>query len=306
MTSRCGIILAGGANTRLYPATLAAPKSLLPVYDKPMIYYPLSALLQAGVSDILIIVAPGHLHAHRRLLGGGEWCGAKFSYLTQKKPRGIADALIIGADFINGRKSVLALADNIHIGKTFPALLQKAAAQKTGATVFAKQVSMKDAKRFGIAGFNSSGKATSLEEKPQHPKSRFAVTGLYFYDKTASDIAAQLTPSARGELEVTDLNREYLTRGTLQVLPMSSDTQWFDTGTPESLHQAATYIRREQSRQNKILCAPEAVALMTKKISKNALIRQVQSLGKTEYAEYLQTLVGGDDLSGIHLKSPIF
>ena len=283
-----GILLAGGANTRLYPATLAAAKSLLPVYDKPLIYYSLSALMLAGISDILIITAPKHLEAHRRLLGDGKKWGMRFSYLAQPKPRGIADAFIIGKNFIGGTPCALVLADNIFYGNGLAALLQKAAAQTAGATVFACHVP--DPERFGVVEFDGGGVAVSLEEKPAAPKSSFAVTGCYFYDSEVCSIAAGLSPSARGELEITDINWAYLERGVLNVQTLGRGMAWFDTGTPDSLAEAANFVRTLQNRQNLILACPEEIAWRNGWINGGALAQCAEVFGKTDYGKYLQKL----------------
>ncbi|MGI9306562.1 MAG: glucose-1-phosphate thymidylyltransferase RfbA [Gammaproteobacteria bacterium] len=286
--TRKGILLAAGANTRLYPATLAAAKSLLPVYDKPLAYYSLSLLMLARIREILIITAPHFLEAHRRLLGGGEKWGMQISYLPQEKSRGIADAFLIGKDFIGGAPCALSLADNIFYGGGLSAALQKAARQKTGATVFACQV--RDPQRFGVVEFDEKGGALSLEEKPENPKSSFAVTGCYFYDGAAGEIAAGLSPSARGELEITDVNRAYLQRGELRVETFGRGMAWFDSGTPDSLAAASDFVRTVQTRQKIIIASPEEIAWRNGWINKSDLRRLAASLGQTEYARYLQTL----------------
>ncbi|MBE8158105.1 MAG: glucose-1-phosphate thymidylyltransferase, partial [Betaproteobacteria bacterium] len=242
----------------------------------------------AGVSDILIISSPEHMGAHRRLLGGGEKWGMCFSYLAQNEPRGIADAFVIGKDFIGGAPCVLALADNIYYGGGLAGLLQKAAAQSSGATVFA--VHVPDPERFGVVEFDGGGKAISLEEKPKTPKSSFAVTGCYFYDSEVCGIAAGLAPSARGELEITDINRVYLERGALNVQTLGRGMAWFDSGTPDSLADAANFVRAVQSRQNLIFACPEEIAWRNGWISGDALARCGKAHGKTRYGEYLQTL----------------
>lgn len=284
--TRRGILLAGGANTRLYPATLATAKSLLPVYDKPLLYYPLSALMDAGIREILIIAAPQFLESHRALSGNGEKWGMHFSYLPQKEPRGIADAFLIGADFLGGESSALALADNIHCGAGMREMSRRAAARADGATIFARRV--KDPERFGVAEFGKDGRVISLEEKPARPKSSFAVTGLYFYDSNVCDIAANLLPSARGELEITDVNREYLRRGELHAETIPETAEWFDAGTPDSLADAANCIREVQTRDQKIIAAPEIIAFRNNWISADALLNLAAALGKTEYAAALQ------------------
>ncbi|MGI9298284.1 MAG: glucose-1-phosphate thymidylyltransferase RfbA [Gammaproteobacteria bacterium] len=286
--NRRGILLAGGANSRFYPATLAAAKSLLPIYDKPLAYYPLAALMEAGVSEVLVIAAPPHLESHRRLLGdGGAW-GMRFSYLPQTKPRGIADAFLIGAEFVGGADSALALADNVHYGGGMREILRRAAAQKTGATVFAFRTP--EPERFGVAEFGADGEVKSLEEKPARPKSNFAVTGLYFYDSAVCEIAAELPPSARGELEITDINRAYLRRGALRAEKMPEDAVWFDAGTPESLAAAADFVRETQRRKRTIVAAPEEIAWRNDWITREDLSRLAAALGKTQYAAHLQKL----------------
>lgn len=285
---RKGIILAGGANTRLYPITQATPKSLLPIYDKPMIYYPLSLLMLAGVRDILIITTPQGISAHRRLLGNGEQFGVNFCYLPQDAPRGIADALNIGRDFIAREPCALILSDNIYYGGNFVNQLQEAAA-KDGATVFAYQVP--DPSRFGVVSFNADGQALSLEEKPAHPKSNFAVTGCYFYDQQACELAATLKPSARGELEITDLNRLYLEQGKLAVQQMGRGLAWFDTGTPNSLAEAADFVRVVQSRQGLMISCPEEIGWRNGWLDAMTIKAQIKKLKNTPYADYLEFLI---------------
>ena len=289
--TRKGILLAGGANTRLYPATLAAAKSLLPVYDKPLVYYSLSTLMLAGISDILIITAPEHLDAHRRLLGGGEKWGARFSYLAQPRPRGIADAFIIGKNFIGGAPCALMLADNIFYGGGLAAALKKAAARGSGASVFARRVP--DPERFGVVEFDGGGRAVGLEEKPAAPKSSHAVTGCYFYDSEVCAVAAETPPSPRGELEITDVNRVYLQRGELNVQTLGSGTAWFDAGTPDSFADAAEFVRGVQNRENLIAASPEEIAWRNGWMDGGALARCGESLGGTRYGKYLQKLASG-------------
>ena len=283
-----GILLAGGANSRLYPATLAAPKSLLPVYDKPLIYYSLSVLMLAKISDILIITTPTHLEAHERLLGDGKKWGVRFSYKIQKEPRGIADAFVIGNEFINNEGVALALADNIYYAGGLSGMLQNAAKQKEGATVFAYQVSNPGS--FGVVTFDNEGRAVDLEEKPAEPKSPYAVTGLYFYDKDVAKIAAALSPSPRGELEITDVNREYLRRGTLHVQSLGRGAAWFDTGTPDSLSTACDFVRAVQKGQNLMIASPEEIAWRNKWIDDDGLLRCAEELGKVPYGDYLRDL----------------
>ena len=287
-----GILLAGGANSRLYPATLAAPKSLLPVYDKPLIYYSLSVLMLAKISDILIITTPTHLEAHERLLGDGKKWGVRFTYKAQDKPRGIADALVLGSGFINNEGVALALADNIYYSGGLSGMLQQAAEQDKGATVFAYQVS--DPRSFGVVTFDKQGRAVDLEEKPENPKSPFAVTGLYFYDSEATKIAAELKPSARGEVEITDVNREYLRRKTLHVQSLGRGAAWFDTGTPDSLSAACDFVRAVQKGQNLMIASPEEIAWRNGWIDDKGLLKCAEELGKVPYGDYLRNLANHD------------
>lgn len=282
---RKGILLAGGNNSRLYPSTRAVAKSLFPIYDKPLLYYSLAALMFAGNRDILIITTQQGQAAHQSLLGNGERFGIHLSYLIQEKPRGIADAFLIGRDFIAGAPCQLMLCDNIFYGKPFARLLQDAAAIKSGAVVFAKQVH--DPQRFGIVEFDSNGKALSLEEKPQQPKSSYAVTGCYFYDEHVCDYAATLTPSARGELEITDINRMYLENNALNVQQMDDDIHWFDTGNPDSMLAASNAIYNTQQQEGILIACLEEIAWQQGWISDNELKQQATELAKTPYGEYL-------------------
>ena len=288
---RRGIILAGGVNSRLLPLTFAVAKSLLPVYDKPMIYYPLCSLMAAGIRDILIITAPQSRAAHRRLLGGGGQFGVRFAYATQAQPRGIADAFRIGRRFIGGAPCALALADNIFCGGDESELagVWRRAAADDGACVFAYAVA--DAERFGVVEFDRSGRALSLEEKPAKPKSPYAVTGLYFYDSRVCDWAATMSPSPRGELEITDLNRLYLRQGDLKVMRLNKKTRWFDAGAPDSLARASDFVRRHQSRHGVIVAAPEEVAYRQGWITRRQLIAQTKTLGATDYAAHLTRIL---------------
>lgn len=286
--TRKGILLAGGANTRLYPASLAVPKSLFPIYDKPLIYYSLSVLMLAGIRDILIITAPATLAIHQDLLQDGKQWGMRVSYAVQEQPRGIADAFIIGANFIGGAPSALVLADNVYYSNGLAALLLEASAQLAGATVFAYRVA--DPRRFGVVEFDKQGKAVGLEEKPAVPKSPFAVTGCYFYDSEVCDIAANLTPSARGELEITDINRDYMQRDKLHVKHLGRGTAWFDTGTPDSLAAAANFVRTVQKQQALMLACPEEIAWHQGWMDDDMLRQCAVALAKTSYGAYLSAL----------------
>ena len=283
-----GIILAGGSGTRLYPMTLAVSKQLLPVYDKPMIYYPLSTLMLAGIRDILIITTPHDLPLFQALLGDGNKWGLQLSYAVQPRPEGLAQAFIIGAKFIQGGPSALILGDNIFFGHGLPVLLTDAAARREGATVFAYHVA--DPQRYGVVAFDEAGRATSIEEKPSRPKSNFAVTGLYFYDHQVADLAASIRPSARGELEITDLNQLYLQRGQLTVVRMGRGFTWLDTGTPDSLLTAADFVATLERRQGFRIACPEEVAFNQGFIDRAQLERLGVELGKSNYAQYIRDL----------------
>jgi len=291
MTTRKGLILAGGAGTRLHPATLSVSKQLLPIYDKPMIYYPLTTLLLAGIKDILIISTPQDTPRFEQLLGDGSQWGINLQYAVQPSPDGLAQAFIIGADFIGNDPSALVLGDNIFYGHDFHHILGSADGRADGATVFAYHVH--DPERYGVAEFDGSGKVLSLEEKPKHPKSNYAVTGLYFYDNQVVDLARNLKPSPRGELEITDLNRLYLEQGSLNVEIMGRGYAWLDTGTHDSLLEAGQFIATIEKRQGLKVACPEEIAFRQKWISAAQLEALAQSLARNGYGQYLLGLLKG-------------
>lgn len=282
-----GIILAGGRGTRLYPVTISVSKQLLPVHDKPMIYYPLGTLMLAGIRDILVITVPRDRPLFQELLGDGSQLGLSISYAEQSEPNGLAEAFIIGREFVGDSPVALILGDNIFYGAGLPELCREAAARKSGATIFAYRVD--DPERYGVVSFNGrDGRAETIEEKPQRPNSSWAVTGLYFYENSVLDIAASIKPSARGELEITDVNRAYLDRGDLHVCRLGRGYAWLDTGTHDSLHDAASFVRTIEHRQGvKIMC-PEEIAFELGYVSADEVLERAALLGKNEYATYLQ------------------
>ena len=289
MKSRKGIVLAGGSGTRLYPITNSISKQLLPVYDKPMIYYPITTLMLAGIKDILIISTPSDLGLFKNMLGDGSQWGVNFSYESQASPDGIAQALIIAENFLNNESSALVLGDNIFFGASMPERLDAASNFQKGAKVFAYHVN--DPDRYGVVEFNNENKVLSLEEKPKSPKSNYVVTGLYFYDSEASEVAKSLKPSSRGELEITDVNNWYLENKTLEVELLDHGFAWLDTGTHESLHEAGSFIETIQKRQGLMVACPEEIAYKKKWINADSLESLAQPLLKSSYGKYLLSLL---------------
>ncbi|MEQ9347379.1 MAG: glucose-1-phosphate thymidylyltransferase RfbA [Thalassospira sp.] len=289
MSMRKGIILAGGTGSRLHPSTLVVSKQLQPVYDKPMIYYPLTTLMLAGIKDILIISTPRDVPLFRELLGDGAQWGLRLEYAVQTEPRGLADAFIVGADFIGDDPCCLILGDNIYFGHGLTQLLGNAMRQTSGATVFAYFV--QDPERYGVVEFDRAGMALDIEEKPTEPKSNYAVTGLYFYDSDVVEIAKSIKPSARGELEITDVNKAYLHRGTLRVEKMGRGYAWLDTGTHGAMLDAADFVRTVENRQSLKIACPEEIALRTGMISMSQFEKLIAGFGASSYRGYLQTVL---------------
>ena len=286
-----GIILAGGSGTRLYPLTKAISKQIMPVYDKPMIYYPLSTLMLAGIREIMIISTPRDLPVFEELLGNGEQLGLHFEYAVQEQPRGLADAFIIGAEFIGTDSVALVLGDNIFYGQSFSSLLSNVADRKNGATIFGYYV--RDPREYGVVEFDENGMAVSIEEKPENPKSNYAVPGLYFYDNEVVEIAKNIKPSARGEIEITSINNEYLRRGTLHVEKMGRGFAWLDTGNHDSLLDAADFVSAFQKRQGLYISCIEEIAYKKRFISRDQLLKLAEPLMKTDYGKYLVEVANG-------------
>jgi glucose-1-phosphate thymidylyltransferase len=280
-----GIILAGGTGSRMHPITIGTSKQLLPVYDKPMIYYPLTTLMFAGIRDILVIVSPEYLDSFRRLLGDGSHWGIRISYAVQPKPEGLAQAFIIGADFVRGENSVLILGDNVFYGNDMPQLLTAAQQRRDGATIFVYRV--RDPQLYGVVEFDQDRRVLSIEEKPAKPKSNWALTGLFFFDPSVVEIAASIKPSARGELEITEVVKAYLARGKLHVEPLGRGMAWLDTGSMEAMIEAAEFVRAIEKRQGLRIACPEEVAFMMKFIDRAQLERLGHAMGSSDYGQYL-------------------
>lgn len=288
-----GIILAGGSGSRLYPITLALSKHLIPIYDKPMIYYPLSVLMLAGIREILIISTPEHIPLYKKILQDGTWLGLQISYAVQEQPRGLADAFLVGEEFIGGEKVALILGDNVFYGQGFSPVLKEAANLSEGAVIFGYYV--QNPQEFGIVEFGEGGSVLSLEEKPEKPRSHYAIPGLYFYDESVVEIARNLKPSARGELEITDLNREYLKMGKLQVKELGRGFAWLDTGTYDGLLEASNFVGTIQKRQGLYIACIEEIAYHQGYIDRKQLLRLGEGLNTTDYGRYLRKVAGCED-----------
>ena len=296
--ARKGIVLAGGSGTRLYPLTIAVSKQLLPVYDKPMIYYPLSALMLADIRDILIISTPHDLPGFKKLLGDGSQFGLRLEYAEQPKPEGLAQAFLIGEKFLAGEKAALVLGDNLFYGTQFRKAVERGSAQEKGATIFGYYTA--NPEQYGVVEFDKSGKAISLEEKPKQPKSNYAVPGVYFYDKRVCELAHKIKPSPRGELEITDLNRMYLEAGELQVEVLGRGVAWLDTGSPDSLLEAAEFVQVIQHRQGLKISCLEEIAYNKHWITRDEMLKSADKFGKTEYGDYLRKLATYDHTTASH------